>query len=292
MKRHPVMYGIVIFSILGLIYFASTYIFTRMVQGGGSLSLSDKIGVVNIEGIIAESRLIVEDIDEFRQDDTIRAIVLRIDSPGGGVAASQEIYQAVLEARKRKKVVASLGSVAASGGYLVACATDQIVANPGTVTGSISAIINFPNVEELLKKLGISSSVVKSGKFKDIGSPVRVMTAEERHLMQQVVDDIFDQFLEVVMTRRNIPREELLKIADGRIFTGKYAHTAGLVDHLGDFGTAVRLAARLAEIKDEPTLVYARKRTLPWWDMLIASPTQAGALLKKVLHPIASYQYF
>lgn len=292
MKKHPVMYGIVIFSILGLIFFASTYFFTRIVQGGGSLSLSDKIGVVTIEGMIAESRQIVEEIDEFRRDDTIRAILLRIDSPGGGVAASQEIYQAVLAAREKKKVVASLGSVAASGGYLVACAADQIVANPGTVTGSISAIVNFPNVEELLKKLGISSSVVKSGKFKDIGSPVRVMTEEERELMQQLVDDIFDQFLEVVSTRRNIPRQELLKIADGRIFTGKYAHKAGLVDHLGDFGAAVKLVARLADIKDEPALVYARKRPSPWWEMLIASHTQVGTMLKKVLYPVASYQYF
>ncbi len=291
MKKHPLMYGILIFSILGGIFFTSTYIFTQIVQGGGRLSLSDKIGVVNIEGIIVESRQIVEDIDEFRRDDTIRAIVLRIDSPGGGVAASQEIYQAVQAAREKKKVVASLGSIAASGGYMVACAADQIVANPGTVTGSISAIINFPNVEELLKKLGISSSVVKSGKFKDIGSPVRDMTAEERQLMQQLVDDIFDQFLEVVSTRRNISREELLKIADGRIFTGRYAHTAGLVDQLGDFSTAVKLAARLVGIKEEPFLVYAKKRPSPWWEMLITSHTHAETLLRKLLFPVASYQY-
>lgn len=292
MKKHPVILGIVILAILGLVFFLSVYSFTRIFQAGGGISLSDRVGVVEIEGPLTDSRKIVKDIEEFVKDGSIRAIVLRIDSPGGGVAASQEIYQAVLAAKTKTKVVASLGSIAASGGYLVAAAAEQIVANPGTITGSISAMMYLPNVEELLKKLGVSSSVVKSGKFKDIGSPMRTMTEEEKAILQALVDDIFDQFLEVVGNARGIARQELLKIADGRIFTGRYAKEAGLVDQLGDMAAAVRLAAQLAGIKGEPTVVYSKKRASGWFEALLMNFIGKGAILENVIHPQASYRYF
>ncbi|MDZ4165675.1 MAG: signal peptide peptidase SppA [Smithellaceae bacterium] len=292
MKKHPIILGIVIFAAFGLVFFLSVYIITRMFHGGSVISLSDRVGVVEIEGPITDSRQTVKDIEEFVRDGSIRAIVLRIDSPGGGVAPSQEIYQAVLEAKTKKKVVASLGSIAASGGYLVAAAAEQIVANPGTITGSLSAVMYFPNVEELLKKLGVSSSVVKSGRFKDIGSPVRMMTKEEKLLLQELVDDIYDQFLEAVSSARNIPRKELLKIADGRIFTGRYAKEAGLVDSLGDLGAAVRLAAKLAEIKGEPTVVYAKKKTSSWIEALLMNFAGTREILEKAFYPKANYQYF
>ncbi len=191
---------------------------------------------------------------------------MRIDSPGGGVASSQEIYEAVIDLKKKKKVVASMGSVAASGGYMVACAADKIVANPGTITGSISAVMHFANAEELLKKLGLKASVVKSGKFKDIGSPVREMTAEEKALLQELVDDIYDQFLDMVARDRNIPKENLRKIADGRVFTGRQAHKLGLVDYLGDMGYALTLAGEMSGMKGKPDVVYPKKKGSKFWD--------------------------
>ncbi|HUH66352.1 MAG TPA: signal peptide peptidase SppA [Syntrophales bacterium] len=231
-----------------------------------SFALDNKVGVVKVEGFIGDTREVVEQLNQFGKDDTIKAVILRIDSPGGGVASSQEIYSAVVDLKKKKKVVASMGSVAASGGYMVACATDKIVANPGTLTGSISAVMHFANAEELLKKIGLKASVVKSGKFKDIGSPVREMTAEEKALLQELVDDIYDQFLDMVAHDRNIPKDNLRKIADGRIFTGRQAQKLGLVDYLGDMGYAVALAGDLSGIKGKPEVIYAKKKGTKFWD--------------------------
>lgn len=291
MKKHPLIYGIVIFWTAGLVFFASVFVLTRLVQEGMILRPSEYIGVVTIEGVIMDSKYIVENIDAFRRDDSVRAIVIRIDSPGGGVAASQEIYQAIIDAREEKKVVASLGSVAASGGYLIASAAHKIVANPGTITGSISAMINIPNIEGLLKKLGIGSTVVKSGKFKDIGSPTRKMTPEEQAILQQVVDDIFEQFLDAVSKHRKITRKELLALADGRIFTGKHAQKAGLVDHLGDFTAAVNLAAHLAGMEADPNLIRPREQR-PWLDRLITTQAPLGNIIDRFVHPKAYYLFF
>ena len=168
-------------------------------------NLRGKVGIIAIEGIIGEAGELIEQINEFADDKGIKAVVLRINSPGGGVVPSQEIYQAVRELKKKKKVVVSMGSVAASGGYLIAVAADRIVANPGSITGSISTVIHYANVEELMKKVGVRSSVVKSGKFKDIGSPAREMTAEERSLIQAIVDDIYDQFVRTIAENRKLP---------------------------------------------------------------------------------------
>jgi signal peptide peptidase SppA len=192
MRRHPVILGICILLFIGVIFFTLIYVLSLFKGDGGSLRLQAKVGVVRIEGIIADSRESIEQIDELADDDGIKAVVVRIDSPGGGVAASQEIYRAVRKLQIRKKVIVSMGSVAASGGYLIATAADKIVANPGTITGSISAVMHFADVQELMKKVGVRSSVIKSGKFKDIGSPVREMTAEEKQLIQGLVDDIYD----------------------------------------------------------------------------------------------------
>ena len=196
------------------------------------------------------------------EDDSIVAVVLRIDSPGGGVAASQEIYDAVIELKKTKKVVASMGSIAASGGLLVACAADKIVANPGTITGSISAIMQFANFEELLKKVGVKSSVVKSGQYKDIGSPFRDMTPEEKVIVQDLVDDIYNQFVDVIVKDRKLPREKVIELADGRVFSGRKAKELGLVDALGDMASAAKLASKLAGRDGKYDLVYPQKKRI------------------------------
>lgn len=221
--------------------------------------MKDKIGVVSVEGVITDSIPITEQLDEFGNDNSIIAVILRVDSPGGGVAASQEIYDAVIELKKKKKVVASMGSIAASGGLLVACSADKIVANPGTITGSISAIMQFANIEELLKKVGVKSSVVKSGQYKDIGSPLREMTSEEKVIVQDLVDDIYNQFIDVIVKERRLPREKVVEIADGRVFSGRKAKELGLVDYLGDMTFAAKLASKMAGRKGEYELVYPEK---------------------------------
>jgi protease IV len=283
MRRHPVVLGVGILLVIGIVFFVLIYALSLFRGERSSFSLREKnVGVILIEGIISDGSVIVDQIEEFSNDDGIRAVVLRIDSPGGGVAASQEICGEVNKLRKKKKVVASMGSVAASGGYLIATATDRIVANPGTITGSISAVMHFADIQELMRKVGVSSSVIKSGKFKDIGSPVRDMTAEERQLIQGIVDDIYDQFVRTVSENRKIPLEGIMKIADGRIFSGRQAHNLKLVDELGGLQDAVLLAGRLSGIKGKPEIIYATKKKTSILKYLIENMTSvvAGELRK------------
>ncbi|MBM4270583.1 MAG: signal peptide peptidase SppA [Deltaproteobacteria bacterium] len=268
MRKHPVLFGIIILTFIGIVFFTLIYLISSAGVEKRSFALSNKVGVVKVEGFIGDSNEVVEQINQFDKDDSIKALIVRIDSPGGGVAASQEIYEAVADIKKKKKVVASMGSIAASGGYMIACAADKIVANPGTVTGSIAAVIHFANVEELMKKIGLKSSVIKSGKYKDIGSPVREMTPDEKVLMQNLVDDISDQFIDMVSRDRKIQKEDLRKIADGRVFTGRQAYRLGLVDHIGDMGYAIDLAGEMSGIKGKPEVVYAKKKGLRLWDYI------------------------
>jgi protease IV len=284
MRKHPVLFGMFILLILGTALYMSFYKAGLNLGKGTSFSLKDKIGVVTVEGMISDSTEICEQLDEFGKDDSIVAVVLRVDSPGGGVAASQEIYEAILELRKTKKVVVSMGSVAASGGLLVACAADKIVANPGTITGSISAIMQFANFEELLKKIGMKSSVVKSGEFKDIGSPMREMTPQEKAIIQELVDDIYNQFVDVIVKGRNLPREKVVEIADGRVFSGRKAKELGLVDQLGDLPAAAKLAAKLAGRAGKYDLVYPSKKRASFLDYFMegAASRFSSALQEKM----------
>ncbi|MGO9138695.1 MAG: signal peptide peptidase SppA [Syntrophales bacterium] len=299
MRKHPIIFGIFLLLLIVSVFFLLVYALGSSTEQGRSFALDNKVGIVKVEGFIGDTRDVLEQLSQFGKDDSVKAVVLRIDSPGGGVASSQEIYEAVIDLKKKKNVVTSMGSVAASGGYMIACATDKIVANPGTMTGSISAIMHFANAEELLKKLGLKASVVKSGKFKDIGSPVREMTSEERALIQDVVDDIYDQFLDLVARDRKIPKENLRKIADGRIFTGRQAQKLGLVDYLGDMGYAVTLAGEMAGIKGKPEVIYPKKKGSRFWDyvfreMFIALELQMRGKVEQFsgilyLSPIADY---
>ena len=273
MRKHPILLGLVLLVVMGAVLYLFFYKAGTQSgsKSGQTFSLSDKIGVVPVEGIISNSQEISDIIDEFAKDSSIVAVVLRIDSPGGGVAASQEIYDAVKELKKKKKVVVSMGSVAASGGLLIACAADMIVANPGTITGSISAIMQFANVEELFKKVGVKSSVVKSGQYKDIGSPLREMTAEERVIIQELVDDIYNQFIDVIVENRKLTREQVVAIADGRVFTGRRAKELGLVDQLGDLSAAAKLASQLSGKDGKYDLVYPRKKHPSVFDYMFES---------------------
>jgi protease-4 len=218
------------------------------------------VGLVEIKGILFSAKPYVEQIQRFRKISNVKAVLVRIDSPGGGVAPSQEIHEAIHRAREEKPVVASLGSVAASGGYYIASAAEKIFANPGTLTGSIGVAMHLRNVQDLMSKIGVNNAVIKSGSLKDAGSPYRSMTPREERYLQEVSDEIYDQFVEAVSKSRKLKQEEVERIADGRIYTGKRALDLGLVDAMGGMETAAREAGRMGGIPEEPHIVSFKKK--------------------------------
>jgi len=233
-------------------------------------SYGARVGLIRVEGGIYDSRQIIADLEHMSEDPGIRAIVLRVDSPGGGAAASQEIYDYIRGVQEQgMPLVVSMGSVAASGGYYIACTADTIFANPGTLTGSIGVVMSFTNLEELFGKLGMDFEVIKSGKFKDTGSWSRQMTGEERALLQGTIDDIHAQFVEAVAEGRGMEYEVVAALADGRIFSGRQALKAGLVDRLGSLEDAVEVAALMGGIEGEPRVQEpVRRERLTMWDLL------------------------
>lgn len=222
----------------------------------------NKVAIINLTGVISSSTDIVRQIDRWDRDDNVRAIVMHIDSPGGGVAPSQEIYDRLMKVRSGsgKPVVASMASVCASGGYYVACAADRIVAVPGSVTGSIGVIMEWPVVNRLMDKVGVQFETIKAGKVKDVGSPFREATEQDRAMIQAVVDDSYDQFVSVVSERRGLSRDSAEALATGAVFTGRQAQTLGLVDSLGTFDDAVDLAGELSGLGKNPTRVKESPR--------------------------------
>jgi protease-4 len=225
------------------------------------LAGKEGVAIVRVEGPIMDSSQAVAELEAFGDNPMVKAIVVRIDSPGGGVAPSQEIYNAVKRVRKEqnKTVVASMGTVAASGGYYIAVATDRILANPGTLTGSIGVIMQMANFQELLEKVGVKSVVIKTGKFKDLGSPFRPMVEEERQLLEAVMDDTLSQFIEAVAEGRSMDAAEVEQLADGRIFTGRQAKTVLLIDEIGDLHDAIKLAGELGGIEGTPRVLETTK---------------------------------
>lgn len=228
----------------------------------GDVDGKGNIAIVKVDGQIEKSNEIVAGIKKYRMDDKVKAIVVRIDTPGGAVGASQEIHDEIITAKKKKPVVCSFGNISASGGYYIGVACDQIVSTPGTITGSIGVITQFFRVDEVLKKFHLHWEVVKSGKNKDIGSPLKELEPEQRRLMQSMIDDIYDQFVEAVAAGRKMDKEKVKILADGRVYTGRQAKELGLVDVMGGLQKAVELAAQQAKIeeKDVETFVFPRER--------------------------------
>lgn len=280
MRKHPVLFGLLLLGLLGVLFFLLVYGAAFLMGDRSTFTLKEKIGVVVLKGVILDSKAPLNALERYSRDDGVKAIILRVESPGGGVSPAQEIHDKVQSVKKKKKVVVSMGSVAASGGYYVACAADKIVANPGTVTGSIGVIMHFTNVQDLFKKIGLKSSVVKSGRYKDTGSPFRDMSPEEKALLQGVLDDIHDQFLDTVSAGRGIPKEKLMAIADGRIMTGRQALQLGLVDYLGDIEFAADVAAKLAGIEGKPELIYPKEERFNIWRYMLE---EAVSILKREL---------
>ncbi len=231
------------------------------------VSIGEKVALVRIEGPILQSKDVVEELRDYLKDSSIKALVVRVDSPGGGVVPSQEIYAEMKKAAAKKKVVVSMGSVAASGGYYISAPATKIVANPGTLTGSIGVIMELPNLKGLMEKMGVKTEVVKSGRHKDIASVFRGIGPEERQILQGVMDDVHDQFISAVAESRNMSVEQARRLADGRVFTGRQAKRLKLVDELGDLQDAIRLAGALAGIKGEPDVVMKKERH-PIYDIL------------------------
>jgi len=259
MKKNPLITAFLILVSICTVFFALvialSYLGDEYPYGLGG----EKIGIIKIEGTIVESESTIEKIVKYRRNEGIKAVILRINSPGGVVAPPQEIYQEIKKTSQEKPVVVSVESIAASGGYYIACAADLIVANPGTLVGSIGVMIPIENIEDLLQKVGLKSRIIKSGKYKDIGSMTRPMTAEEEAILQELIDDTYNQFVDAVAEGRGMKREEVLKIADGRIFTGAQAIKLGLIDKLGNLQDAIEIAAGMVGIEGEPKVIYPKK---------------------------------
>jgi protease-4 len=285
MKKNPVLIGLIVIGVV-MVFFVGAIIALTLLfrREAPSFALGDRVGVVEVNGVISSSKEVIQEIRYFVDDDGVKAIVLRIDSPGGGVGASQEIYREVVKAKRVKPVVASFGGVAASGGYYIACGTDKIMANPGTITGSIGVVMQFANLEELFKKIGYKGYVIKSGTYKDVGSPFREMTPEEKELLQEVIDTVHQQFIKAVAEGRKLPLEKVAAIADGRIFSGEQARDLGLVDEMGNLEDTIDMAARMAGIKGKPVVIYPRKRKPSLLDYLTESIAQR---LKEEVHETA-----
>lgn len=241
-------------------------------EGASFYNLGQKVAIIEVYGTISGSNEVIRQLKKYSKDSSIPAIVLDIDSPGGAVVPSQEIYEEVLKAKKAgKKVVASLRSLGASGGYYIACSADTIVANPGTLTGSIGVIFEFPVVQDLFKKIGVKFEVVKRGELKEVGTSFRSMTQEERDLLQSVIDDTYNQFVDAVKEGRGLEREKILELADGRVFTGRQAKELGLIDELGDIEDAVKIAGKMGNIEGIPKTIKERPKKVGFFDILTQS---------------------
>jgi len=290
-RRHPYLHFMLFFS---SIVSVSAIVISLIIVMGIKYSTQDdisdaeeKVGVVEVKGYIADPQETIQDIRRYREDKSIKAIVLRIDSPGGGVGPSQEISREVQRTLLQdKKVIASLGAVAASGGYYIASAASGIVANPGTITGSIGVIMGFTDIQGLLQKIGVTPVVVKSGEYKDIGSPVRTMTDSERVLLQTFSDQIHRQFITAIAEGRHIEYEKVASVADGRILTGENAHELGLVDRLGNLEDAIAWAGEMGGITGKVSAVYAKDKKHTFIKRL------AESSLHEIMSQLSAYHLF
>jgi protease IV len=287
MQRRDIVLGIALIVGVGLLGVVALMVLAA-VTFDEPLITEPSIAVVDIVGGIYSSDDTVDLLDRYMRHDKVAAIVIRLDTPGGGVAATQEIYETVLKARKAGKlVIASMGTVAASGGYYIASACDTIMANPATMTGSIGVIATFPNFSGLYEKIGVGYNVVKTGQFKDTGSTARKMTDEERAYLDGVVADTFDQFLEAVADGRRMSIDAVRPLADGRVFTGRQAQKLGLIDLLGTYQDALDLAGRLTGLGERPRIFKERRSS--FWDIAFEGMSTVAVKVYEQRMPAVSY---
>lgn len=250
------------------------------------LGTSNRIGVIEVKGVILDSKKVTQHIRAFEKDASIKAILVRLDSPGGAVGPSQEIYQALK--KSSKPVVASMGSVAASGAFYIACGAKKVFANPGTITGSIGVIMEFVNLKDLYQWAKVKRYAITTGKFKNVGASYKDMSPEENQILQVMINDVLEQFRAAVGEARGLSSEDVVKVSDGRIFSGAQAKAQKLIDETGTFQDAVDAAAELASIKGEPELVYPQRHPMRWMEFLMENPDEESGEARSVLGRVAS----
>lgn len=275
-NKHPILRGLGLLTVFILVIFVAAFFYAYL-SGGDARALSllagDGVGILQVDGAINDSRDVLTELRRFRDAPWIKAIVLRIDSPGGAVAPTQEIFAELQKVRSKKPLIASMAGMATSGGYYIASACEKIVANPGTMTGSIGVIMQLNNVEELMKKIGVKGYNIKSGANKDIGSPFQALSPEGQAILQSLVDNVHGQFVRAVAKGRGMDEALVKKLADGRVYSGAQAKDLGLVDELGNLEYAVDLAAKRVGLEESPVLYYSRLEQERWWDKLFFSLT-------------------
>jgi len=270
-KSRPLLIVLTILLVLAILLGGTLLLALHYFNPSATTLFKEKIGVVSITGAITSGNKISSELVKFAKDESIKAIILQINSPGGGVGATQEIYREVQKITPQKPVIAAMGSVAASGGYYVAAPATKIVSNPGTITGSIGVFIQFVRLEELMTKIGVELEIVKSGEFKDMGSPDRKLTQRDREIINALIKDLQSQFVAAVASGRSLSVQKVREIADGRIFSGARAKDLGLVDFLGNFQDAVEITKTIVGIQGDVELVYPKKSSGELWNLLLES---------------------
>jgi protease-4 len=268
-RKHYILRGLGLLLVFVLVVFSGTFFYAYLTGGDAkvlSMFSGDGIGVLQIQGAIDDSQTVLTELKRLKEMPWVKAIVVRIDSPGGAVAPTQEIFEEIQRSKKQKPFIASMGGMATSGGYYIAAACDKIVANPGTLTGSIGVIMQLTNVEDLMKKIGVKGVNVKSGQNKDIGSPFQPLSPEGKEILQSLVDNVHGQFVAAVAKGRSMDEAQVRKLADGRVYSGAQAKDLGLIDQFGTLEDAIELAARRVGIEAEPAVYYSRPEQERWWE--------------------------
>ncbi|MFC1843821.1 signal peptide peptidase SppA [Thermodesulfobacteriota bacterium] len=295
-QKHPILLGLFILTGIFFLFLGGISLLISSLISHGSktdiFSSKEGVGVVELKGLIVSPEQVLKHLTEFRKNTNVKSIVLRIESPGGAVGASQEIYQEVKRTSVVKPVIASMGSMGASGGYYAALGADAIIANPGTMTGSIGVIVKFPNLEGLFEKIGYKSEVIKSGPLKDVGASNRPMSEKERKLMQDLIDNVYGQFVKDIAAARDMPLDTVKELADGRVYSGEQALEVNLIDSLGNFTDAIAMAAEMGGLDvEDPQLIYPevdRKFSL---FNLLTNAEQSLVDNFVTLYPILSFEW-
>ncbi|MBI4473792.1 MAG: signal peptide peptidase SppA [Acidobacteria bacterium] len=279
------------FVLMAVTFLAILVTFTE--DDGAEFGFTDRIQIVDIHGEIFDSRAVLEELKRYEDSNSVRAILLNIDSPGGGVASSQEVYTEVKRLREKhdKTVVVYMSSTGASGAYYIACAANRIIANPGTIVGSIGVVAEWTNYGELLEWAKLKDVVFKTGEFKDTGNPTRPLTERERTYFQGLIDDMYVQFVDAVATGRNMDIQEVRALADGRVFTGRDAKARKLIDEIGNFQDAVDLTAKLAGISGKPRLIRTSRQRVTLLDVLTTDLSRLVPFDGRTLKSQIRFQY-
>ena len=284
MKKSRLAVSLIFVIVLMVVFVTLVLTLSRFVEDeerpsgfSGILDYGNKIGIIPIEGTIMTADETLKNLRKFKKRSSIRAIVLRINSPGGTVAPAQEIYREIEKIRKKKPVVTSIETVGASAAYYIASSTDRIVCSKGSITGSIGVIMMLPDIHKVIEKIGVNVNVIKAGAFKDIGSGVKPLDDKERDILQSFATEVHEQFISDVVKGRKgkIEEDKLRSIADGRFFTGQTAKDLGLVDSMGNFYDAIKVAANLCGIKGEPEIEYPKKKWNSYLDLFLDSTSKS-----------------